>query len=184
MLLMHAESGLKTGEMKDFWQSIYRVMKDNAPDLQYEIRAKGVSDDLIEYGLSLGLKIRVNTKFWAEQVGLPFHPTHIQELNQFERRHSYSDMLKYPRDYQTPLDPVDFAGPRACCCGAIPSMSGGSPAATHLGGAQGFDIMEPQATKMAGHPHDMKPSTCWLPPTATTITNSSAIGISFRYSAA
>ena len=47
-----------------------------------------VWDDLIEQGRSLGLNIRMNTKYWAEQVGLPYHPSHIRELNQFERRHS------------------------------------------------------------------------------------------------
>ena len=30
-------------------------------------------------------------------------------------------------------------------------------ASTHLGGATGFEIHEPLATKMAGHPHDLKP---------------------------
>jgi hypothetical protein len=63
-------------------------MKEAAPNLQHEVRAKGVSDDLIEQGRSLGLNIRMNTKYWAEQVGLPYHPSHIRELNQFERRHS------------------------------------------------------------------------------------------------
>src|ERR1035441_4664594 len=47
---MHNESGLKTEDMKAFWESIFRVMKEAAPNLQYEVRAKGVSDDLIEYG--------------------------------------------------------------------------------------------------------------------------------------
>jgi hypothetical protein len=156
MLLMHNESGLKTEDMKSFWESIFRVMKDAAPNLQYEVRAKGVSDDLIEYGLKLGLKIRVNTKYWAEQVGLPFHPTHIQELNQFERRHSYSDMLKYPRDYQLHWT-LWTAGTTRILLWGDPEYVRRFAGTTHLGGAQGFDIMEPEATKMAGHPQEMKP---------------------------
>jgi hypothetical protein len=155
-LLMHNESGLKTEEMKDFWQSIFRVMKEAGPNIQYEVRAKGVSDDLIEYGLNLGLKIRVNTKYWAEQVGLPFHPTHIQELNQFERRHSYSDMLKYPRDYQLHWT-LWTSGTTRILLWGDPDYVRRFAGTLHLGGADGYDIMEPEATKMAGHPHTMKP---------------------------
>ncbi|HWB82722.1 MAG TPA: hypothetical protein VG675_01195 [Bryobacteraceae bacterium] len=163
MLLMHNESGLKTQDMKDFWQSIYRVMKEAAPNMQYEVRAKGVSDDLIDYGLSLGLKIRVNTKYWAEQVGLPFHPTHIQELNQFERRHGYSDMLKYPRNYDLHWT-LWTSGTTRILLWGDPEYVRRFAATTHLGGVRGFDIMEPLATKMAGHPQLMKPFDLLQPP--------------------
>jgi hypothetical protein len=156
MLLMHAESGLKTEEMKGFWESIYRVMKQAGPNIQYEVRAKGVSDDLVEYGLKLGLKIRVNTKYWAEQVGLPFHPTHIQELNQFERRHSYSDMLKYPRDYRLHWT-LWTSGTTRILLWGDPEYVRRFAGTLQLGGTDEFDIMEPEATKMAGHPQHMKP---------------------------
>ena len=156
MLLMHGESGLKTEDMKVFWDNFYQVMKREAPHLPFELRAKGVSDDLLEHALSLGLKIRVNTKYWAEQVGLPFHPTHIQELNQFERRHGYSDMLKYPRDYQLHWT-LWTSGTTRMLLWGDPDYVRRFAGSTHLGGAQGFDIMEPLATKMAGHPHDMQP---------------------------
>jgi hypothetical protein len=148
MLLMHNESGLKTEDMKPFWESIYRVLKDAGPQFQYEIRAKGVSDDLIEYGLGLGLKIRVNTKYWAEQVGLPFHPTHVQELNQFERRHGYADMLKYPRDYQLHWT-LWTSGTTRILLWGDPDYVRRFAGTLHLGGADGFDVMEPEATKMA-----------------------------------
>ena len=156
MLLMHNESGLKTQDMKPFWESIYRVLKEAGPQFQYEIRAKGVSDDLIEYGLGLGLKIRVNTKYWAEQVGLPFHPTHVQELNQFERRHGYSDMLKFPRDYQLHWT-LWTSGTTRILLWGDPEYVRRFAGTLHLGGADGFDIMEPEATKMAGHPQEMQP---------------------------
>jgi hypothetical protein len=155
-LLMMNESGLKTGDMMDFWKSIYQALKDAAPNMQYEVRAKGVPDDLIEYGLNLGLKIRVNTKYWAEQVGLPFHPTHIQALNQFERRHGYADMLKYPRRYKLHWTLWTSGTTRVLLWGD-PEYVRRFAATTHLGGAEGFDVMEPLATKMAGHPHDLKP---------------------------
>jgi hypothetical protein len=154
--LMNPESGLKTKDAKEFWTNVYQGMKEAAPNLQYEVRAKGVSDDLVKEGRDLGLKIRMNTKFWAEQVGLPYHPTHIQELNQFERRHSYADMLKYPRDYELHWTLWTSGTTRVLLWGD-PEYARRIAGAVHLGDVQGFDVMEPLATKMAGHPQQMKP---------------------------
>jgi hypothetical protein len=155
-LLLHDESGLKTSNMDDFWKSIYAVLKQTAPNTEYEVRAKGVSDDLINYGLDLGLKIRMNTKFWAEQVGMPFSPTHIQVLNQFERRHGYADMFKYPRTYRLNWTLWTSGTTRVLLWGN-PEYVRRFADSTRLSGAEGFDIVEPLGTKMAGHPHDMAP---------------------------
>ena len=154
--LMNPESGLRTQDAKRFWTSVYLGMKEAAPNLQYEVRAKGVSDDLIEQGRDLGLKIRVNTKYWAEQVGLPYQPTHIQELNQFERRHSYADMLKYPREYELHYTLWTSGTTRVLLWGD-PDYVKRFAGTVDLGGAHGFDVMEPLATKMAGHPQQMRP---------------------------
>jgi hypothetical protein len=156
MLAMNFETGLKIEDIKGFWEGMFRVMKDAGPNLQYEIRAKGVSDDSIGSALKLGLKIRMNTKYWSEQMGLPFHPTHIQELNQFERRHGYSDLLKYPRDYELHWT-LWTSGTTRILQWGDPEYVRRFAGTMQLGGGQGFDIMEPEATKMAGHPHEMKP---------------------------
>ncbi len=155
-LLMMDESGLKTEDMKEFWKNIFPALKEAAPNLQYELRAKGVSDDLIKQGLDLGLKIRVNTKFWEEQVGPPFFQTHVQELDQFNRRGGYADMLRYPRDYKLHWT-LWTAGTTRVLLWGNPDYVRRFAEATHLGDADGFDIYEPLATKMEGHPHDMTP---------------------------
>ncbi|HEV2173967.1 MAG TPA: hypothetical protein VGR71_10385, partial [Nitrospira sp.] len=126
------------------------------PNIQYELRAKGVSDDLIRQGIDLGLRIRVNTKFWAEQLGLPFFQTHVQQLDQFTRRSGYADMLKYPRAYKLHWTLWTSGTTRVLLWGD-PEYVRRFAAATHLGGSEGFDIYEPLATKMQGHPHDLKP---------------------------
>lgn len=155
-LLMMDESGLKTSDMKQFWREIFPALKKAAPDIQYELRAKGVSDDLIRQGLDLGLKIRVNTKFWTEQVGLPFFQTHVDFPDQPTRRGSYADMLRYPREYQLHWT-LWTAGSLRILLWGDPEYVRRFAASTHLGGATGFEIHEPLATKMAGHPHDLKP---------------------------
>lgn len=156
MLLMHGESGIKAEDMRTFWAAIFPVLKKYGPNIQYEMRAKGVPDDLIEAALKLGLKVRMNTKYWAEQVGLPFHPTHIQGLNQFERRHGYSDMLKYPHEYELHWTLWTSGAPRVLLW-ADPEYVRRFAGTLHLGDTNGFDVMEPEATKMAGHRHDMPP---------------------------
>ena len=155
-LLMMDESGLKTSDMKVFWKNIFPALKEAAPNLQYELRAKGVSDDLVKQGTDLGLKIRLNTKVWAEQVGLPFFQTHVQEVDQFNRRGGYADMLKYPRSYKLHWT-LWTAGTTRILLWGDPEYVRRFVAISHLGGSDGFDVYEPEATKMAGHPHDLKP---------------------------
>ena len=155
-LLMMDESGLKTSDMKVFWKNIFPALKEAAPNIQYELRAKGVSDDLVKQGIDLGLKMRVNTKYWAEQVGLPFSPTHVQEPDQFNRRGGYADMLKYPRIYKLHWTLWTSGTTRVLLWGD-PEYVRRFAAMSHLGGVDGFDVYEPLATKMQGHTHDMKP---------------------------
>jgi len=156
MFLLHGESGLKTEEMPGFWASTFRMLRQEAPQIRYEARAKGVPDDIIEDGIGVGLNLRMNTKYWAEQVGLPYHPTHVQALNQFDRRHGYSDMLIYPHQYGLHWTLWTSGTPRVLLW-ADPAYARRFAATVHMAGTEGFDLMEPLATKMAGHPHDMKP---------------------------
>lgn len=156
MFLMHGESGLKTEEMPEFWDSMWKVLKEHGPKIRYEARAKGVPDDLIESGIQLGLNLRMNTKYWAEQVGLPFHPTHVQRLNQFDRRHGYSDMLRYPHKYGLHWTLWTGGTTRVLLFGD-PEYARRFAGTVHMCDTQGFDLKEPLATKMAGHPHEMKP---------------------------
>jgi hypothetical protein len=155
-LLMMDESGLKTEDMKEFWKNIFPTLKSAAPDIEYELRAKGITDELIQQGIDLGLKITVNTKFWAEQVGLPFPQTHIQEPDQFNRRASYADMFKYPRAYKVRWS-LWTSGTTRILLWGDPEYVRRFAASTHLGDADGFDVTEPLATKMEGHAHDLKP---------------------------
>jgi len=155
-LLMMDESGLKTEDMQEFWKNIFPALKEAAPDIQYELRAKGVSDDLIRQGLDLGLKIRINTKVWAEKFGPPYFQTHVQELDQFNRRGGYADMLRYPRTYKLHWTLWTSGSMRVLLWGN-PDYVRRFARTSHLGDADGFDIYEPLSTKMAGHAHDLKP---------------------------
>jgi len=154
---MHDESGLKPGqEQHEFWKAIFQVVKAERPALPLTLRAKGLPDEIIDLSLDLGLNVRVSTKYWMEQVGLPFHPTHIPKPNQLDRRHGYADLLRYPQRYQMHW--------RLWSAGTMRVLLWGDPAfarrfaeSTHLYDGDGFEVTEPLGTKMQAQPHDQKP---------------------------
>jgi hypothetical protein len=104
----------------------------------------------------MGLKTRVVTKYWMEQVGLPFHPTHVPAQDQLNRRHGYADLLRYPQRYKMHW--------RLWTTGTMRILLWGDPEyvrrfveTTHLYDGDGYDVAEPLATKMQSQPHDEKP---------------------------
>ena len=111
---------------------------------------------MIRQGLDLGLKLRVNTKYWTEQVGLPFFQTHVDYPDQQTRRGGYSDMLRYPRGYKLHWTLWTSGSLRVLLWGD-PEYVRRFAASTHLGGASGFEVHEPLATKMAGTLLYLKP---------------------------
>jgi len=153
---MHGESGLRRSEMHEFWRAIYLVMRERGRNIRFDARAKNFPDSLIDLALSLGINIRILTKYWAEQMGLPFHPTHINRQNQFDRRHGYADLLRYPRKYKMHWRLWNGGTTRMLLWGD-PEYVRRFAKSTHLYDGEGFEVNEPLATKMQDHPHDMKP---------------------------
>ncbi len=154
--LMHYESGLRTTEYDQFWGDIFETVKNVRPDIRFDACAKGLPDFIIDKAVQIGINFRVVTKYWTEQMGLPFHPTHIARENQFDRRHGYADLLRYPQKYKIHW--------RLWNCGTARVLLWGDPDyvrrfadSTHLYDGEGFEVVEPLATKMWYHPHDMEP---------------------------
>ncbi|MHC4692072.1 MAG: hypothetical protein ACYS67_04965 [Planctomycetota bacterium] len=153
---MHGESGLKRTEMGGFWENIYKVMAEHGPDIRFDARAKNFPDSLIDKAVQMGVNMRITTKYWMEQMGLPFHPTHIHPGNQHDRRHGYADLLRYPQRYKMHW--------RLWNCGTTRVLLWGDPEyvrrfiqSTYLYDGEGFEVVEPIATKMQDHPLEMKP---------------------------
>jgi len=153
---MHDESGLKKGEQEDFWHNVFQVMKEHAPRVRFDARAKGLPDSVIQDGLDQGVKLRITTKYWMEQMGLPFHPTHINRQNQFDRRHSYADLLRYPQRYKMHWRLWNGGTARVLLWGD-PEYARRFAESTQLYGGDGFEVNEPLCTKMEAQPHDIKP---------------------------
>ncbi len=154
---MHDESGLKPGaEMHAFWADLFKTIKDSGRNLRFDLRAKGLPDDIIDLAVASGIKFRITTKYWAEQMGLPFHPTHINRQNQFDRRHGYADLLRYPQKYKMHWRLWNGGTARILLWGD-PEYARRFADSTHFYDGEGFEVNEPLATKMASHLHDQKP---------------------------
>jgi hypothetical protein len=153
---MHDESGLKEGEQGAFWRDVFRMLKVQAPKLRVDVRAKGLPDSTIEDGLAAGLNLRVTTKFWMEQMGPPFHPTHVNPQNQQDRRHSYADMLRYPQPYKMHWR-LWNGGTSRVLLWADPEYARRFVESTHLYDGDGFEVNEPLCTKMQAQAHDARP---------------------------
>ena len=73
--------------------------KKTAPDLRLDLRAKELPESVIQSAIDVGVNFRITTKYWMEQMGMPYHPTQINPERSV-RRHSYADMLRYPQQYK------------------------------------------------------------------------------------
>ena len=153
---MHGESGLKRTEMGGFWENVYQVMNEHGPNVRFDARAKNFPDSLIDKAVEMGVNMRICTKYWMEQMSLPFHPTHIHPGNQHDRRHGYADLLRYPQRYKMHWRLWNSGTSRILLWGD-PEYVRRFAESTYLYDGEGFEVSQPLATKMQDHPHDMKP---------------------------
>ena len=150
---MHWESGI-TGEVAlKFWKEVFQMLKEERPDLKIEARAKDTPDETFYDGTATGMDFRVATKHWMEQMGMPFHPTRINRQDQFNRRHGYADLLRYPKEYGFKWRLWNGGTTRILLWGDpdwVKIFAEGS----HLYDAVGYEFNEPLYFKMNGSPHD------------------------------
>lgn len=152
---MHDESGLKNGEQESFWGDIFRMMKTTAPDLHLVLRAKELKESIIQNALDAGIHFKIETKFWMEQMGLPYHPTMINP-EKSPRRHSYSDLLRYPQRYKIHWRLWTGGTTRILLWGS-PDYARRFAQSSRLYDGDSYEVNEPLATKMEAQPHDAKP---------------------------
>ena len=153
---MHDESGLKHEEMQSFWHDVFIAIKRDHPSLRLDLRAKELPDAVINDAVDLGLKARVSTKYWMEQLGMPFHPTHINTQNQKDRRHSYADLLRYPQRYRIHWQLWSGGTSRLLLWGD-PDYVRRFASTVRLYDGNSFEVNEMLATKMLGEPQDESP---------------------------
>ena len=154
---MHNESGLKVDEIPVFWEDVFSMLRELKPSLTFDLRAKGLPDVVIQNAVKEELPFRIATKFWMEQIGLPFHPTHVHPQNQRGRRHGYADLLRFPKEYDVHW--------RVWSGGTLRLLLWGNPdfvrrfitESVPIYGGNSFEINEMLATKMLSVKHDTEP---------------------------
>jgi hypothetical protein len=152
---MHNESGLKRDEQDSFWLDVFRKMKETAPNLRLDLRAKELPESVVQSAIDVGVKFRITTKYWMEQLGMPWHPTQINP-ERSPRRHSYADMLRYPQQYKMHWRLWNGGTTRILLWGD-PEFARRFAESTHLYDGDGYEVNEPLATKMEAQPHDTIP---------------------------
>ena len=152
---MHNESGLKEGEQESFWTDVFRMIKTTAPALRLDLRAKELPESVIQSALKVGIDFRINTKYWMEQMGMPYHPTQVNP-DKSSIRHSYAYLLRYPQKYRMSWQLWSGGTSRILLWGS-PDYVRRFAESTHLYDGDGFEVNEPLATKMEAQPHDAKP---------------------------
>ncbi|MDR2057373.1 MAG: hypothetical protein LBP83_03650 [Dysgonamonadaceae bacterium] len=150
------ESGLKENELHEFSLNFFETVKENAPNMMIDIHSKGITDTLIRSAIQLGIKFRIAPKFWMEQMGMPFSPTHINREDQKNRRHGYANMLRYPQHYQMLWKLWNGGTNRAFLWGS-PEYVKRFVESCHLYNSEAYAVYEPLATKMESQMHDAKP---------------------------
>jgi hypothetical protein len=150
------ESGLKESELHEFSVNFFETVKENAPDMMIDIHSKGITDALIQSAIQLGIKFRIAPKFWMEQMGMPFSPTHVNREDQKNRRHGYANLLRYPQHYQMLWKLWNGGTNRAFLWGS-PEYVRRFAESCHLYNSEAYAVYEPLATKMESQMHDAEP---------------------------
>jgi hypothetical protein len=156
LFFINDETGLKKGELQGFATDFFHMIKEVTPDLNLYIHSKGLTDPMIQSAVDVKVNFLISPKYWMEQMGLPYHPTHINRENQFDRRHGYSNLLTYPQQYKFQWRLWNGGTTRILLWGD-PDYARRFAESTHLYDGNGFDVNEPLATKMEAQPHDDKP---------------------------
>ncbi len=153
---MHWESGLTRKETPGFWHDVLSMLKELQPKIQLDLRAKGLPDEVIDDAVAQGLSFRIGTKYWMEQLGMPFHPTHVNPQNQKDRRHGYADLLKYPKRYEMHWR-IWSGGTARFLLWGDPEYVRRFVRSARVYNGRSFEVNEMLATKMLGAPHDEEP---------------------------
>ena len=153
---MHWESGLRESEQEGFWKDVFSSLKAEAPNMNFVLRAKDMPESVVQAALDVGIRFRIESKYWMEQVGMPWHPLHINRPDQMNRRHGYADMLRYPQDY-TMYWRLWIGGTHRILLMGSPEYARRFIESAKIYDGDAYEVIEPLATKMVTMPHKDKP---------------------------
>lgn len=163
------ESGVGTQvSAEQFWMRCTDAVADVAAEtgrpLILDLRAKGLTDSMIDHAFSRGLAVEVPTKYWCEHAALPYHITvmrseELAQLDNFNhsRRYSYADMLRKPRYYDMIFRLWNYGSTNLFLWGD-PDYARRFSLSCALSGSAGFQINTPLSLKYG---HELSHKAAW-----------------------
>ena len=145
-LRVNSESGIEAEDSPAFFRSIYSGVVAAGREIEIDCRAKAIADDTWEGALDTGLPTTVSTKFWCEHQGMPYSAGLLQDFDRMDRRHSYGDLLKYPREYEFLLRMWNLGTNKFTLWGD-PAWVRRYAESCALGGSKGFEVCAPLSNK-------------------------------------
>ena len=145
-LRVNAESGIELNDSPEFFRELYAGIAAAGRPIEIDCRAKAIADDTWESAIATGLPTTVSTKFWCEHQGMPYHAGLLQDFDRVTRRHTYGDLLKYPRDHEF-LFRLWNMGTNKFTLWADPTWVSEFARNCALGGSKGFEVCAPLSNK-------------------------------------
>jgi hypothetical protein len=142
---------LLNSEIAPFWHEIFHFYATRRPDIELELRAKGLDKSVIRDAQAQGVHVHLDTKIWMEQMGLPYHPTHINREDQNNARQGYADLLEYPQTYWVNWT-LWNGGTQRLLEWSDPEYARRMAQSARLYDGKGYVVTEMEATKMLSDP--------------------------------
>ncbi len=136
-----------------FWKKMITAVSEVDHKVKLDLRAKGLTDGMIQFALEKGLELTVPTKHWCEHIALPYHLSKMreEELTQLgnlnhSRRYSYADLLRKPRFFDMIYRLWNY-GSNTLFLWGDPDYVRRFSYSCRYGGAKGFEITAPLSLK-------------------------------------
>lgn len=155
------ESGVGTQvSAEDFWKrcidAVAQAKEETGKNFTLDLRAKGLTEEMVDHAYARGLDVEVPTKYWCEHAALPYHLSimrseELAQLDNFNhsRRYSYADMLRKPKKYDVIFRLWNYGSTNLFLWGDADYARRFSKSCT-LSGAAGYQVNAPLSLKY-GH---------------------------------
>ncbi|MCL2094476.1 MAG: hypothetical protein FWH12_09840 [Treponema sp.] len=152
---------------EEYWLALIDGVAQGARErgrkVKLDLRAKGLTDGMVDHALALGLELCIPTKYWCEHAALPYHIPKLrsEEMRSLHdenssRRYSYGNLLKRPLRYQMIYRLWNYGSTNLFLWGDWDYGRRFSQS-LRLGGTRGFEINSPLSLKGGMEAHVKEP---------------------------
>ena len=152
---------------EDFWNhcadAVAEAGKELGKPFILDLRAKGLTESMVDYAYGLGLDVEVPTKYWCEHAALPYHLSVMRSEEQAQldnynhsRRYSYADMLQKPKKYDVIFRLWNYGSTNLFLWGDAEYARRFAKSCS-LSGSVGYQVNAPQSLKYGHELSHIKP---------------------------